>query len=125
LCTLGNCASTLTDMGVNKTADGLAADDSFVYFTDLNTSVWSCAANAVCPTPTAVATGQPTPTTIAVDGTYLYWINVGDALRVCKLPAPCTTANTLRYAGNAHGLAFDALAIYYGNGPSVMRVAKP
>lgn len=123
-CTIGSCTN-MVDVGVNKQADGLTADDNFLYFTDLISGVWRCPARSACGTPTAVALGEATPSNILVDGTFLYWTNNSSSLRVCKLPAPCTTSNTLTYSGNVHGLAFDSVAIYFGNGPAVMRVAKP
>jgi len=125
-CTLSNCNATLLDVGAGKAPDNLAADDNFLYFTDINANnVWRCPANSACGTPTAVATGQATPTEIAIDGSYLYWTNAGTALAVCKLPAPCTANNTFTYTGKIAGLAFDTSAIYFGNGPTVTRLAKP
>ena len=71
---------------------GLAADDKYIYWTEKGTGGSDGAVRRIKldgseSTPTYIAKGQPSPTSIAVDGQYVYWttnIANGQVLKTSK-----------------------------------------
>jgi hypothetical protein len=66
-------------------AFGLAADDTYLYFTLLDGpgAIMACPL-ADCSNPVALATGQYLPSLIAVDAVSVYWMNDDSLMRVAK-----------------------------------------
>jgi hypothetical protein len=95
----------------------IAVDGSAVYWAT-STAVMACANGCSGNNPTALATGQSSPTGIATDGTSVYWAT-GDFIRKCA-SAGCgnnpTTLATLQSAADA--VAVDATSVYWTVMPS-------
>jgi hypothetical protein len=65
---------------------GLAADDSYLYWTNNTTSgtVKACALGASCTTASTVASGQPYPQAIAVNSTSIFWATTSEIYSATK-----------------------------------------
>jgi sugar lactone lactonase YvrE len=85
-----------------------------------------CLDDPVAPGLEVLASGQPTPATLAIDGTSLYWVNNAPNGAVMKMPLAGGTPTTLASGQtNPWGIAVDAANVYWTNtrGGQVMKVS--
>jgi hypothetical protein len=85
----------------------------------------TCTAGTCSVPPVTLASGQSTPSAIALDSTYVYWVAIyGDTVnRVPKAGGGVTTL--VAGENEPYGLALDATSVYYttiGSSPQVKKV---
>jgi hypothetical protein len=115
---------------------GLAVDANSVYFADLASSgtVYS-AAKSDGSGIVQLAASQPYPLRLALDGTYVYWVNRGASLGAssdgsvmrCAVGGCGGNPTTIASAQfDPHGIAVDSVAIYWANAGdgSIWKLAK-
>jgi len=102
---------------------GIAVDDTGLYWTNGKSFGGGDAAVLKMPlgggTVTTLASQQTQPSTIVVDGTTAYWVNLdGEVMSVPLAGGPPTRLAL----ANALGLAIDAGYLYYATGGAVMKL---
>jgi hypothetical protein len=126
-CTGGRCLVTLASVA-GGSAHGLAVDGAYVYWTN-NLAVATSNGGSVLKVPIAggpfvtLASAQPFPTGIAVDGTNVYWATGTDVRKI-----PLGGGSPLNFGaapGSADGLAVDATSAYWGGGKVALAGGAP
>lgn len=125
VCALSLCSSMYKDMMLgNYDPYSLAASATNVYVADTGQNVIVvCSSGSCAPDGGTQLTGPLAPGSLAIDGTNLYWVDHGSDVRFT--PLPVSGPAQVLASGNVQALTEDALAVYYDDGPNVMKVAKP
>jgi len=111
----------------------LALDATAVYWTDYSSGVVaSCAKTGCGMSPTVLAMAQANPFGIAVDSTYVYWVNSGTSgtpdgavVRCAKAGCGGKPTVVLPSLNTPETLALDATSLYVTTGVNVMKLALP
>ncbi len=119
-CDPSMCSSTIQIAFLpNAIVSGLATDDLSVYFTDESAigAVYTCPLAGCMGNPTTLASNEPGPGPLAVDGAYLYWIDNDSGthlVRSCLLSTCAGGAQTLATSNDTLvSIAVDSVAVYW------------
>jgi hypothetical protein len=82
-CAVGGCNNTPTTLATTSNINGVATDGVNVYWSDSPAgTVNRCTISGT--NPTTIATGQTSPTQLAVDGTWVYWVTSTTVMKAPK-----------------------------------------
>jgi hypothetical protein len=118
-CALANCSAGLADFTPSGLGpmSAVVVDTTNVYWTTGSKGlVQTCPKTGCSTSPGTVASGEDSPTSIAISGNLIYWLD-GGSVRRCTLGAACAPEDVATFpsssTGSSEGLIVQPYGVYW------------